>query len=80
MLDKDIIVASTHKEFADNVKEYFVNMEKNIRTLHRTNGCQWAKGAYKFITFSSLDEVEKYEIEHKDATPFRRCGNCFKRR
>ena len=80
MLDKDVIVVTGKQEFDENVKEYFVNMENNIRTLHKTGGCYYAKCAYKFITFSSLEEVERYEKMHKDATPFRKCGNCFRNR
>ncbi len=80
MLDKDIIIANNKREFDEKVKSYFVNMEKNIRTLHKTRGCYWANHASRFITFSSLSEVEQYEKQHKDATPFRKCGNCFKKR
>ena len=80
MLDKDTICVSGKKDFDKYVKEYFVNMEKNVRTLHKTGGCQWAKCASKFIPFSSMEEVEQYERLHADATPFKKCGNCFKRR
>lgn len=80
MLDKDIIYVQGKADFDRLVKNYFVNMENNIRTLHRTNGCYYGKCASKFITFDSMEEVEKYEAIHPDATPFRRCGNCFRKR
>lgn len=80
MLDKDIICVSGKKEFDKYVKDYFVNMQNNTRTLHKTNGCHCAKCATRFITFSSLEEVKSYEKQHSDATPFKRCGNCFKKR
>ncbi len=80
MLEKNTIIVSSKREFDKKVKSYFVNMENNMRTLHKTGNCYYANCAYKFITFDSMDEVEKYEKEHKDATPFRRCGNCFKKR
>ncbi len=80
MLDKDIIIAKGKKEFDKEAKEFFVNMQGNVRTLHKTNykSCPWSKNAYSFLTFSNIDEVEKYEKNHKNATPFKRCGNCFK--
>ena len=78
MLEEYILVAHRKKEFDEQVKEYFVNMEKNVRTLHKTGKCYWANYAYKFITFSSLDEVKEFEKTHRNATPFKRCGNCFR--
>lgn len=77
MLERDIITAHRKQDFDANVKEYFVNMKGNTRTLHKTGGCYYATYAYKFITFTSMEEVEAYEKTHKNATPFKRCGNCF---
>jgi hypothetical protein len=37
MLDEDIIIATSKIQFDLYVKEYFVNMTKNARTLHKTN-------------------------------------------
>lgn len=82
MLDKDIVSGLRGGEFQSSVGEYFVNMTGYIRTLHKTNckSCPHSSWAYSFISFNSLKEVEEYEKAHKDATPFRRCGNCFKKR
>ena len=80
MLDKDIIYCISKKEFDKKVDKYFVNMTGNARTLHKTGGCCHAELCYAFITFSSEEEIEKYEAEHRDATYFKRCGICFKKR
>ena len=80
MLDNDIIIAKCQKDFDKEAKELFVNMQGNVRTLHKTNNksCYYSRFAYSFLTFSNIDEVEMYEKKHKNATPFKRCGNCFK--
>ena len=80
MLDNDIIIAKSKKEFEQQVKELFVNMQGNVRTLHKTNfkSCQHSKYASSFLTFSNMNEVEAYEKSHKNATPFKKCGNCFR--
>ncbi len=82
MLDKDTLMASGKKEFDQKAKEFFVNMQGNVRTLHKTNNksCPHSKCAYSFLTFSTIEEVVAYEKKHMDATPFKRCGNCFKKR
>ena len=81
MLTTDIITVANKAEFDRYTKKYFVNMCKNIRTLHITNNskCHYSDFAIKFIPFSSLEEVAEYEVAHSDATPFRRCGNCFRK-
>lgn len=80
MLDKDTIVVIGKTEFDKQVKELFVNMTSNVRTLHKTNfkSCPYSKMSNRFITFSNMKEVDAYERTHKDATPFKRCGNCFR--
>lgn len=82
MLEQDTKIAKTKKSFTENAGEYFVNMGNMIRTLHKKDNpsCQYSHHAYQYISFESLKDVEKYEKAHKDATPFRRCGNCFKTR
>lgn len=77
MLDKDIITASGKAEFDKYVKEYYVNMTGNVRTLHK-KGCYLCPLAYSFITFDSKGEVDAYEKMHQNATPFKKCGVCFK--
>ena len=81
MLDEYIISAKNNKEFQSQASRYFVNMENNLRTLHKTGfkRCPYSKGAYRFLSFDTLDSVQEFEKNHKDMTPFRRCGNCFKR-
>ena len=80
MLEKDTIQVKGKAEFDRNVKDLFVNMTGNIRTLHKTNykSCQYSKMSNSFITFSTEEEVEVYEKNNKNATPFRKCGICFK--
>ena len=82
MLDQDIIYAGSKKEFDDNVGNYFVNMTNNVRTLHKTynRSCYYSNSAYRFISFDTHEDVEKYEKMNKNSTPFKRCGNCFKTR
>ena len=80
MLNADVINVYSKEEFDQNVKALFVNMQNNVRTLHKTGGCYYATYANQFIPFSSLEEVMQYESKHHDATPFKRCGNCFKKR
>ena len=83
MLNSDIKTANGGKAFGEEcTTEFFVNMTKNVRTLHRKNcpSCQYSNYAYEYIPFRSLRDVEEYEKAHKDATPFKRCGNCFKKR
>ncbi len=77
MLDHDILYAKGKQEFDENVSNYFVNMTGNTRTLHKTYSCHYAHWAYKFITFDTLEDVAEYEKTHQNATPFKRCGNCF---
>ena len=82
MLDKDVILVGSKNEFDTRcIKRYFVNMYKNVRTLHMKGctSCQYSTFAEAFIAFDSLKEVEEYEETHKNATPFKRCGNCFKK-
>ena len=79
MLEEDVIIVQCKKEFDENADNYFVNMLGNRRTLHKTNSkCSHSKYAYAFIPFSSEEEVLRYELVHKNATPFHRCSNCFK--
>lgn len=82
MLNEDIVIAHGKKEFDEKVDKYFVNMLGNRRTLHITNSsnCPHSKCADSFIPFSTMEDVLKYEAIHKNATPFHRCGNCFKTR
>lgn len=79
MLDEDILIASNGVEFRSKAQEYFVNMTNNARTLHKSCNpkCYPSLFTTKFIAFGSEEEVKAYEVAHKDATPFRRCGNCF---
>lgn len=81
MLDKYIITVRGRKDFEKKAKEYFVNMTCAIRTLHKTNNqsCYHSHFAASFITFSSMAEIEDFENTHMDSTPFRRCGNCFRK-
>ena len=81
MLDKDIVVATSKKEFDAATDILFVNMCNNMRTLHKTynKSCPYSKCASRFIPFSGIEEVEVYERQHKDSTPFKKCGNCFKK-
>lgn len=78
MLEDDIIYAKGKKEFDERVSNYFVNMTVNARTLHKTYACKCSKWAYRFITFDTLEDVAEYEKTHQNATPFKRCGDCFK--
>ena len=83
MLDSDIKVAKNKKAFEKNCTEdLFVNMTKSVRTLHKKGNpsCQYSDYAFEYIPFKTLKEVERYEKNHADATPFKRCGNCFKKR
>lgn len=79
MLDEFKRIAHNRKGFNEQVGRYFVNMQGNRRTLHITEcpKCQRSTYAYEFITFDTLDEVAKFEDEHRDDTPFIRCRNCF---
>ena len=80
MLNHDTIYVKSKQEFDNKVSNYFVNMTNNARTLHKAYGCYYAKMAYNFITFDTLEDVAEYEKLYQDATPFRKCGNCFKKR
>lgn len=83
MLKSDVICVSGKKAFDEKCKDdYFVNMANNIRTLHRKNNpsCRYSCLSFEFISFKSLEDVKAYEEIHKDATPFKRCGICFKQR
>ena len=80
MLDKDVIHVPGKAEFDKYAKCYFVNMTNNMRTLHVTGKCCKSKCCNDFITFDSMEEIEKYQKIHADATPFRKCGLCFKKR
>jgi hypothetical protein len=83
MLDNDIKVANSKKDFEKNCKEeFFVNMTKSVRTLHKKDNpsCHYSGYAFEYIPFKTLKDVERYEEKHADATPFKRCGNCFKKR
>ena len=82
MLDSDIVNAQNKKQFDLKEGQLFVNMNERVRTLHIAycRSCQYSTYAFKYIPFSSLQEVEEYEKSHKDATPFKRCGNCFGKR
>ncbi len=80
MLDQYIKTARNGKEFMQQSEKYFVNMSNNIRTLHITEciSCQYSRYAAQFITFSSMEDVELFEKNHTQDTPFRRCRNCFR--
>ncbi|MDE6603718.1 MAG: hypothetical protein K2K90_16550 [Lachnospiraceae bacterium] len=78
MLDYDIVYVKSKQEFDDRVSDYFVNMTNNARTLHKTYACHSANMAYRFIAFDTLEDVAEYEKLHRNSTPFKRCGNCFK--
>ena len=80
MLDADIITASHKGFFDEKKKKYHVNMSGNVRTLHITDykSCPHSKNAFKFIPFESMEEIQEYERVNCNATPFKRCGNCFK--
>ncbi len=81
MLEEFALIAAGKKEFDAQVKNYFVNMTNNTRTLHKTyqRSCPYSKCSYKYITFDTLEEVKEFEKRHLNATPFKRCGNCFKK-
>ncbi len=81
MLDEYIETANNTNDFIKHAGVYFANMEKNIRTLHKTGyrSCQYSSFAYQFIPFNSFEEVVAFENKHTDMTPFRRCGNCFRK-
>ena len=72
---KGTIIASGKLDFDKAKKDYFVNMENTMRTLHKTNCCPNSTFAYKFIPFDSLEEAEIYEQNNK--VIFRKCLNCF---
>ena len=82
MLDKETITVHSKTEFDEIIgkKQYFVNMNSNTRTLHRMGfkSCPYAKMADKFIAFMTEEEVYEFEKKHRNETPFKRCGNCFK--
>ena len=80
MLEKYIKIAKSGNEFTNQADKYFVNMSNNMRTLHITGckSCQYSTYAYRFITFSAIQEVENFEKSHMYDTPFRKCRNCFR--
>ena len=83
MLSGDTIRVEGKKDFDEKCTgDYFVNMANNVRTLHKKNNslCMHSSLSFEFIPFISLEDVKAYEELHKDATPFKRCGNCFKKR
>ena len=79
MLDEYILEAKNKEEFQSKVSNYFVNMDNNLRTLHITGckQCQYSNWAFRFISFDTLESVIEFESNHKNYTPFRKCGNCF---
>lgn len=80
MLDQDIVYVKNKQEFDERVSNYFVNMTNNARTLHKTynRSCYYSNMANRFISFDALEDVAEYEKIYRNATPFKRCGNCFK--
>lgn len=81
MLDEYVVVVNSKKQFDKEIGDnlYFVNMNGNVRTLHRKNcsSCPHSKMAISFITFNSEKEIEEFEKAHRMDTPFKRCRRCF---
>ena len=66
--------AKNGKDFMDNAKKYFANMNGNQKTLHikGAGGCQWSTFAYEYVDFDTLEEAEQFSPR------LSKCEDCFR--
>ena len=64
--------AENGEDFQKNAKQYVVNMLSNARTLHKKNGCYYARYLTKYYDFETLKDAEGSGIECL------KCKKCFK--
>lgn len=57
--------------FQEDAKDYVINMQNNIRTLHKKNGCYYSKCFYKYYDFDTYEKAKASGLSIRD------CLNCF---
>ena len=67
----EFVILKDGKDYADNAKDFVINMVSETRTLHKKNGCYYSHHLSKYYDFNTLEEAENAGID------FLKCRICF---